>query len=221
MTNEPLWDAERHLFDHVAELGAQVADRLHRAALCLARGDGDGARALRNEDAQIDTLAGDLEDEAVVTLARHQPVAGDLRRIVAVMQVAVELERIADYAADMARLVEDTGTPWPDGEAIPLARLAERARRLFEQALGCFHRLDVDPDAVSTLLRDEDEVDALRARVLEGLLGLPMEERAERRRVMAWVEVAHYWERVADRAINLAERAVFAVEGRHGGMNDS
>lgn len=221
MTNEPLWDAERQLFDRVSELGAQVAERLRRAIECLAQGDGEKARALRDEDAEINTFAEALEDEAVVTLARHQPVAGDLRRVVAVMQVAVELERIGDYAADMAHLVEKTGTPWPDGEEIPLARLAERACRLFEQALEHFRNLDVGPEAVTILLRGEDEVDTLREQVLEGLLDLSMEGRAARRRVMCWVEVAHYWERVADRATNLVERAAFVMEGRHRELNGS
>lgn len=144
-------------------------------------------------------------------VATQQPVAGDMRRLIAAIAIASELERIADYAKGIAKLIiRDAERPWvpvPDG----LVQMAEQARAMLNSALAAF--IQQDATAARRLGTKDDRVDALSKRVAAELFDLLRHRPASIERVADLLFVAHNLERMADRTTNIAERVVYMVSG--------
>lgn len=197
----------------LGELGQQVIAALRRSVECLRTQDKALAAQIIRDDRLINQERRLLEQECLVTLAAYEPAAGDLRVIAACMEMLSELERIGDYAADVAQIVErDLEPPLPDDLVGAILALAERAIAMLERTLKAF--LDSsDESTLRAAVADEPQIDrdeeAFIAQVLERMrsdAGL-----AKNGTYLLWI--MHHYERVADRATNLAERAIYAIAG--------
>jgi phosphate transport system protein len=142
-------------------------------------------------------------------------VAGDLRRIVASLQIAGELERIGDYAEGIAKISITMGGQPPLKELIDIPRMGDMAVSMLKRSLEAF--ISRDAEFVRTLTveleSEDDEVDDLYTKVQGDLMELVKSDpdNAERATYLMWV--AHNVERVADRAMNISERALFQATG--------
>jgi phosphate transport system protein len=164
--------------------------------------DGDGV---------IDELRYVIEEHAIQIIARQHPLAGDLRVISAVMILASELERIGDYAEGIAQIVL-RGMAQPRLEIPPeLPQMAAGAREMLRLAIQAM--IDRDVRAAGTLNRADDEIDALYQKLVQDLLATMRSrpEQSESATYLLWI--AHNLERVADRTVNIAERAIYVVTG--------
>jgi phosphate transport system protein len=192
-------------------LGELVVVAITRLVDALTIQDVTAARSIVSDDQHIDRAQYALEEQAVAIIATQQPVAGDLRQIIAVIAIASELERIADYAKGMAKLTirdaERPQVPIPDG----LMQMAEQARAMLTSALAAF--IQQDATAARRLGAADDRVDALNKRVESELLDLLRHSPASTERVADLLFVAHNLERIADRTTNIAERVVYMVHG--------
>ena len=194
-----------------AELGTRELERVVVEAIRLAmtalatRDRALAERVIRN-DAAINATRYAIEEEAVGTIATQEPVARDLRLLVAILNVIVDLERMADHAQAIARIVLRFGEPL--GTLPPeLSRMAEIATSMVEGAMTAFFARDVD--AARRVADRDDEVDALMERVQARLIERPSS--VERTTHLIWI--AHDLERIADRATNICERVVYLVTG--------
>ena len=142
-------------------------------------------------------------------------MASDLRRIVASLQIAGELERIGDYAEGIAKISINMGNQPPLKELIDIPRMGDMAVSMLKRSLETFISRDADfvRKITAELESDDDEVDDLYAKVQSDLMELVKSDpdNAERATYLMWV--AHNVERVADRAMNIAERALFQATG--------
>jgi phosphate transport system protein len=192
-------------------LGELVVVAITRAVDALTIQDVTAARSIVGDDQRIDRAQYALEEQAVAIIATQQPVASDLRRLIAVIAIASELERIADYAKGMAKLTirdaERPQVPIPDG----LMQMAKQARAMLTSALAAF--IQQDATAARRLGAADDRVDALNKRVESELLDLLRHSPASTERVADLLFVAHNLERIADRTTNIAERVVYMVHG--------
>lgn len=193
---------------------ATAAERaLVRAMRAVDDGLVEDARAVIAEDARIDGAEVAIEEECLKLMALYQPVAGDLRTLVAILKINGELERVADLAAKIAeRAVEMAGLSVPQAARCDFAPMVGRVHRMLRGALDAFvcHR----PDLARGILQDDAAVDALhaghRARALETLLKNP----AQARYTLSCVTVSHALERIADTATNICEDVIYLEEGR-------
>jgi phosphate transport system protein len=142
-------------------------------------------------------------------------MAGDLRRIVASLQIAGELERIGDYAEGIAKISITMGSQPPLKELIDIPRMGDMAVSMLKRSLEAFISRDADGVRVISveLEKEDDEVDDLYAKVQADLMELVKSnpDNAERATYLMWV--AHNVERVADRAMNIVERALYQATG--------
>jgi phosphate transport system protein len=192
-------------------LGEMVDRAIVNAVWALMHHDIGGARRVIANDTVIDEHRYLLEEEALRLIARQQPLAGDLRAISSWMGLASELERIGDYAEGIAAVALRV-SELPVLEPSPvLNQMAGEARMMLENAIQAI--VVRDATAAERLERADDQVDALYARVLKELLAV-MRERpdlSETATYLLWA--AHNLERIADRTVNIAERAVFIATG--------
>jgi phosphate transport system protein len=199
------------LKERLLHLGAMVAGAQRSAVQSLAERDEGLAHDVITQDQAINQLQREIDEECVFLIASQQPVARDLRMIIAVSSIASELERMADHAKGIAilalRLIDQPMLK----PLIDIPRMAEIGRELLSGQLQAF--LNGDIETAHRLAPRDDEVDQLNDQVFRELLLIMMNDPRTITRATYLLWVAHNLERFSDRAINIGERVVFVTEG--------
>jgi phosphate transport system protein len=202
----------RELLEDLLEMGQMVADSIDRAVQALALQDTALAQQVIDFDDEINALQHDIDEKCLVLIATQQPMASDLRAILAVSNIAAELERIGDYAEGIGRLaMKLAGRPFIK-PLIDIPRMAEEGRRMLMTSLEAFAREDVE--TAREIGAADDTVDALYDQVYRELLVFMMEDPRTITQATYLLWVAHNLERIADRTTNIAERVIFMASGR-------
>lgn len=211
VVRERLVQSLEGLREGVLEMGSMVDKAIAHAMQALVERDLDMARAVIENDKALNRKRFDIETEAVNILAMHQPMAGDLRFILATQTIAVELERMGDYARGIADIAVRMGYQPPVKPLIDLPRMAETARAMLRDVLDAYARRDAV--AAKAVPARDDAVDALNDRIYNDLIDIMIRnpETVTRATYLLWI--THNLERLADRVTNIAERIVFMVTG--------
>jgi len=207
------FDAElAALHGHVARMGELAASQLHDAVAALAARDEGAAAAVIARDAEID--AGQQAVEALVlrVLALRQPMARDLREVVAALKVANNLERIGDFARNCAKRTMALSQLPPVGPLKSLERMADTTGDMVRSVVQAYARHDIET-ALAVRARDA-EVDALYTGLFRELLTYMMEAPRHITPCTHLLFVAKNIERIGDHATNIAELVCFLVRGR-------
>jgi len=209
----------RHFHDELSDLksrllamSAEAQTALATAVDALLRRDSSLAAKVIAGDHRIDTLENEIEDLVVRLLATQQPMARDLRLLMAALKIANDLERVGDHAVNIAQSAERlVASPpiVPEPEIVEMARLA---RRMLADALDAFVRADAQ--AGRGVCQRDDQVDSLHDSVFRILLTHMMETPHIISAAIELFLVSRNLERVADLATNIAEDVVFLVEGK-------
>jgi phosphate transport system protein len=202
---------------YILSLGALVEDNLDQAVRALQHRDSDVARTVEEKDEKVDRLEIDVEEECLKILALHQPVATDLRFIVAVMKMNRDLERIGDQAVNIAHKALRLAGEAPPPVSVDFESMAASARRMVRESLDAMVNLDCEQ---ARRVRSADDVvdeakQAVHDTVLEALRREPVHAEA----MLAMLGAARNLERVADLATNIAADVIYMIEGdivRHG-----
>ena len=181
--------------------------------------DMESSAQIIKEDDAIDLLRYQLEEHCIELIATQQPVARDLRRLVAILHIAVELERMGDYAEGIGKISLLMGEEPPLKPLVDIPRMAEKAAIMLRNSLDALVNRDVV--AAMGVCNADDEVDALYDQVYRELLTYMIEDPKSIRRATHLLWVAHDLERVADRATNIAERVIYLVTGKMQELNVS
>ncbi|MBM3944561.1 MAG: phosphate signaling complex protein PhoU [SAR202 cluster bacterium] len=209
----------RQLQDDLLFLGSMVEKAIAKALDAFKRRDLVVSEQVLNEDTLIDRKRFQIEEKVIDLIATQQPLARDLRILITVLHVAVELERMGDYAEGIAKISLRMGDEAPLKPLIDIPRMGELAAVMLRRSLDAFVNRDiVGAEGVS---RADDEVDALYEQVYRELLTFMIEDPKKVQRATFLLWVAHDLERIADRATNIAERVVFLVTGKLVDMNTS
>jgi phosphate transport system protein len=192
-------------------LGQLVVAAIGWSLDALNRQDAAVARRIVDDDRDIDHAQYTLEEHAIAVIATQQPVAGDLRQLIATIETAAELERIADYAKSIAKIVLRSADQPPIEPPVGMAQMAERALAMLNQALEAFIRQD--SKTAQQLGAADDQVDALHKQMRAEIIDRLQREPPSVERLTDLLTVTHNLERIADRTTNIAERVVFMVSG--------
>ena len=206
-----------HLDSVIAEMGAVAASQLERAFGVLVRQEPEAAREVPGRDAQVNALERDVDALTVRLLALRQPMADDLRNVVCALRVSIDLERIADYAANIAKRVARLNHSAPTPPLDDLRRMGEVLLEMTRDALAAYRDRD-DALAERVWCRD-DEVDRGYLAVLQDLCSRMV---ADPNAVMACTDllfVAKSMERVGDHLTNVCEHVRFLVRGEPWGRH--
>ena len=204
--------------DDVLRLGARVEDALERAGRALAERDSDLADKVRWEDAEVNELQRGINAEIAQVIATQAPVARDIRELLALYHAAAELERMGDYATNIAKLAQQLASE-PE---TPILKQIPRMEQICREQLRAAMRALVDvseQEARQVCLRD-DELDDLYASVYEDAMQLMSvaPERAPQATHMLFA--AHHLERLGDRVTNIAEDVVYLATGQIEDLNN-
>ena len=212
-------DFDRDLGQLEAEIvlmGGLVETAIFRALDSLSERNLTLAEQVVEEDDRIDDKEQDIEQACIDLIRREAPVATDLRRIMTALFVASELERIGDYAEGIAKISLLMGSEPPLKELIDIPRMGEIAVSMLKHSLEAFVERDRAraEKIANTLGPSDDEVDVLNDTVQRDLMELMKATPANVERATYLLWAAHNLERVADRATNIAERAVYLATGK-------
>jgi phosphate transport system protein len=196
----------------VLEMGNAVVKSIDRAIEALKKRDLVLAHQIIADDAHINRQRFSIEDKCIGLIAAHQPIARDLRVVVAVLSIITELERIGDYAEGIAKIVVMIGDETPLKPLIDIPRMAEITIEMINQSLQSFATRDVELAMKAVSL--DNVVDGLYDQVFRELLTFMMVDPKTTNRATRLIWVAHNLERAADRATNISERVVFTVTGK-------
>lgn len=211
-------DFDRDLGKLEAELilmSGLVEQAIFNALNALKSRDVEKSQKVIDEDDNIDQTELEIERTCIELIRREAPMAGDLRRIVASLHIAGELERIGDYAEGIAKISITMGGQPPLKELIDIPRMGDMAVRMLKRSLEAFISRDADlvRDLSVELEKEDDEVDDLYAKVQTDLLELVKADPENAEPATYLMRVAHNVERVADRAMNIVERALYQATG--------
>ncbi|MEK7777738.1 MAG: phosphate signaling complex protein PhoU [Chloroflexota bacterium] len=209
----------RELQDELLVLGSMVEKAIAKTLDALKRRDMEASRQVIKEDDAIDLQRFQLEDKCVELIATQQPVARDLRRIIAILHISVELERMGDYAEGIGKISLMMGEEPPLKPLIDIPRMAEKATSMLRRSLDALVNRDI-VEAMAVCKAD-DAVDALHDQVYRELLTYMIQDPKTIQRATYLLWVAHDLERFADRATNIAERVIYLVTGKMTEINVS
>ena len=201
-----------HLQTEVLLLADMVNKAIIRAVAALKDRDLAESKQLIAEDDHIDRKRYEIEDLCVDLIATQQPMAGDLRAIIALLHITVELERMGDYAEGIAKISLRMGNDPPLKPLIDIPRMAAKSSEMLQDSLTAL--TERDESRANKVLDDDDEVDALYDQVYRELLLYMLQDPKSIERATYLLWAAHDLERIADRATNIAERVIYLVTGR-------
>jgi phosphate transport system protein len=209
----------RELQDSVLAMGSMVETALYRSMDALKNRDLNLAQQVIDDDSKIDQKRFDIEEECIDLIVTQQPMASDLRIIIAVLNIIVDLERIGDHADGNARIAIMIGNEPPLKPLIDLPRMTELTVAMLRRTLEAF--INHDAETATRICAEDDTIDNLYDQVFRELLTFMAEDPKTITRATRLIWVAHNLERSADRVTNIAERIIYVVSGSRDGMNTS
>jgi len=201
----------------ILSLGALVEERVYLAIKAIESRDPDLAEKIIRLDHEIDEIEVEVEEECLKILALYQPVAIDLRFIVAVIKINNDLERIGDEAVNIAERIQSIAKYPNISFHFDYTEMAEIAAAMLKQSLDALVNLDID--TAFRVLTLDDEVDDIQSSAYSQIKQAMREHPKEMTYLINLYLISRHLERIADHATNIAEEVVYLIEGeivRHG-----
>jgi phosphate transport system protein len=202
---------EREIKDNVLRLGSLVADQILAALRALDAHDAEAATAVIIGDGRINEAQRTISALISRTIATQQPVARDLRFLLALDHVTYELERIGDHAASVAKQARKLAPEAPLKQYVDLPEMGTIAAQLVRDVLRAL--VDVDEVHAREVATRDDDIDRLYHRTFDEVLDLMRADPGNVDRGARILFAAHYLERIGDRVTNIAEDVVFLATG--------
>ncbi len=201
----------RRLRDLLAEMGGLVENQVAEAARAVVQQDSDAATRAVEQDPAVDALEAEVERFVIQMLALRQPMAGDLRQIVAALKITGDLERIGDYAANVAKrsiVLNQFSLPFSLGGLGHMARLVQESLKLTIDAIG-----ESDPAKAEQVWRSDQAVDDIYTAIFREFITYMMEDPRNITPCAHLLFIAKNLERIGDHATNIAELVHYAATG--------
>lgn len=206
------------LIDDLISFGEQIEDQLSESIGALMERDIEAAKRVIKNDADMDQIEVEMEEECLKLLALHQPLANDLRQIVSILKMNCDLERVGDHAVNIAERVLDLDALPPIDIPKKILAMSKQARLMLRISLLSF----VESDQLLTrgVFEMDDEVDAFQKDIFRQQVKAIEKTPAEAEQRILLLSICKQLERVGDLASNIAEDVVYLMSGdiiRHAG----
>ncbi|MCA9942433.1 MAG: phosphate signaling complex protein PhoU [Anaerolineales bacterium] len=198
------------LKDNIIRLASATDESIDLAMNALQTRNVHQAHQIIVNDETINQLRYDTEEHALRILATQAPAASDLRAVIAAIHLAVEIERIGDHAAGIARLVDRMEDEDKIDSLHKLPKMAKRAREMLQQGIEAY--IQKDPQLALGIIKRDDKLDKQYNKLFREALE-EMKDDSYIRRATFLLWVGHNLERIGDRATNIAERVIFMCTG--------
>jgi phosphate transport system protein len=217
--NEPVERVVRHFQDQLEqlqrrllEMGGLAEENVRLAIQGLVNRDYDLIERVLTGDEALNTLHIEIDDRCFTLLALHQPMAADLRAIVAAVKINTDLERVGDLAVNIAEAARRYATHPPVKRLIDIPRMASIAQEMLRDALDAFVRRDIE--LAQQVLNEDDRLDSLKTQIFRELLTYMLQDPSTIEPALDLILISRHLERIGDHATNIAEDVIFIVSAR-------
>lgn len=205
------------LKDQLLELGRMAKEAIHESIEALKMQDVERALRVIENDDKINALEQEINDKTIWLIAKQQPVASDLRRLVVALRVTTDVERIGDLAVDISKSVIRIGKEELIKPLVDIPYMANITHRMLEDVLQAFYAEDI---AKAKKVADtDDEVDELHGKIIRELLELTSHYPSAVSQIMQLAFICRYLERAADHTTNISEDIIYLVKGERYDLN--
>lgn len=208
----------RHFFSELEKLEQElvgmagaVKSSVHRSVACLVERNADYADQVLRDEAIINRSEIAIDDLAIRLVTLNQPVASDLRLLVAALKINTDLERMGDLAVNIARRALPLISSPPLEPALPVPTISELVENMVERSIQAFTNRDAG--LARQVLTADDEVDRIRNDIYEDLADRMERQPGVVRRALGYMFITRNLERIADHATNIAEDIIFMIQG--------
>lgn len=198
-------------------MGGDIQEALRTAVSALEHSDPKSAQDVIDNDVKINRQDHDIEDMCIRLIATQQPVATDLRKIVAGMRLSMDLERMGDLAVDVAKSTVRLGGQPLLAPLIDIPEMARIVDEMISEALNAY--VNNDTAAAQRLANLDDEVDYRYRKVVEGLFTLNNDNPEVTSQAMTLAFCGRYLERIGDHATNIGEGVIYIISGERSDLN--
>jgi len=209
----------RHFAEELQELksrllvmGGLAEERVRMAIQALVKRDRELIREVVEGDQDINALHVEIDDRCFKLLALHQPMAVDLRVIVAGLKINSDLERVGDLAVNIAEATNRYVAHPPVKPLVDIPRMASLAQQMLREALDAF--VAQQPDAAQQVMAQDDVLDSLKNQIFRELLTYMLGDPKTIEPGLDLILISRHLERIGDHATNIAEDVIFIVEAR-------
>ncbi|MGE6375371.1 phosphate signaling complex protein PhoU [Peribacillus muralis] len=206
----------KELQEKVVDLANLASDAISKSFQALENRDVEAALEVIDDDTKADLLEEEINDFAILLIAKQQPVAIDLRRIIAAIKIASDIERMADFGVNISKSAIRIGDQPFILPLAPLQQMYDITLKMIELSIEAFEKEDVVLSR--EIIEMDEEVDRFYGEMIRSLLRLSDEKNLQQVTQLSFI--ARYLERTADHTTNIAENIYFLVRGRYIGRND-
>jgi len=199
------------LNDTLQEMGALVAHSVQRSVLSLVEKNQDYAHHVIRDESRVDQMEIRIDEMVTSLIVREQPVARDMRLVVAAIKIATDLERMGDLAVHVAERALSLMTQPPLAVSTNFGEIVNLVESMVLSSLESFVKRDAD--IARGILATDDAVDRARNAIQHQLIGLMEKDSAVIGRAIDYLIIARSLERIADHATNIAEDVIFLAQG--------
>ena len=205
------------LREDIVEMGRLVGRTIGDAVLSLKDQDVELAGKVIDMDTRIDALDHSIEENCMRLLALQQPMARDLRLIISVLKMSIDLERMGDLALEIAIITKMTANVPPVKPLIDIPRMTQICQEMLGSTMKAFETKDIE--LARSVAKRDDEIDMLFDRIRRELITIMIEDPEKITGAQHLTFVARYLERIGDHITNLCESVVFMVTGERTELN--
>lgn len=206
-----------NLKNELIRMGSFVGKAIVDAVLSLKNRDVELAQKVIDMDSEIDAIHYKIEEDCMRLLSLQQPMARDLRLIISVLKMSIDLERMGDLALEISVITKITASVPPVKPLIDIPRMSEICQQMLANTMSAFENKDVE--LAKAVAKRDDEVDNLFDQVRRELISYMIEDPKKITGAQHLTFVARYLERIGDHITNLCENVVFMVTGERVELN--
>jgi phosphate transport system protein len=207
----PFEEELQSLNDTLQEMGALVAHSVQRSVLSLVEKNQDYAHHVIRDESRVDQMEIRVDDMVTSLIVREQPVARDMRLVVAAIKISTDLERMGDLAVHIAERALSLMAQAPLSESVNFGEIANLVESMVLSSLESFVKRDAE--IARGILETDDAVDRVRTSIQRQLIDLMEKDTKTICRALDYLIIARSLERIADHATNIAEDVIFLAQG--------
>lgn len=204
-------DSLTELQGKLNEMAEMVVDAVNGSIDSLVEKDVERAKQIKKEDKIINSIRWEIEEDCIHLIATQQPMASDLRELIALLNIITELERIGDYAAGISKLTILIGDEKHVKSLIDIPRMKDIAVDMIENSMKAY--INRDAESARMIHSQDDDIDDLYQQIYRELISYMIENPANITQCTYLVWVAHNIERMGDRVTNICERIIYHATG--------
>ena len=207
----------KQLKDKIMEMAHKSVVAIKQSIDTLINQDIEKAKEIINNDTIIDDLEHEINNKAIILIAKESPVAGDLRKIVVALKISSEVERIADNAVNIAKSTLHIGQEKHIKEIVDIPKMMDLALEMLSDSLTAFLKEDVE--LAKKCAAKDDKVDEMYGTLVKELMGYIQRYPNQTNQITQLAFVCRYIERLADHSTNIAEHVIYLVTGERYDLN--